>query len=92
MMPSIPSSRPQIGGGRDRSLCCFWRRTWWIECTVISVVERYFSNVSGSGAVSGYSLFCGSGTSRWYVERSVVVGVSKDERKRHNEDRADVER
>lgn len=91
-MPSMSSPRPQIGGGSDRSLCCFWRRTWWIECTVISVVERYFSNVSGSGAVSGYALFRGSGTSRWYVERSVVVGVRRDERNRHSEDGADAER
>lgn len=48
--------------------------------------------MNGSGAVSGYVLLGGNGTSRWYVERSAVVGVRRDERKRYSEDGADAER
>lgn len=48
--------------------------------------------MNGSGAVSGYVLFGASGVSRWYVERSVVVGVRREERKRQREDGEDAAR
>lgn len=48
--PSVPSSIPYCGGGRERSMARFCSKICEGLWTDIMVVQRYFNSVRGSGA------------------------------------------